>query len=105
MHAKIEALQQVIAEIEALTAEADWDGLAALDAHAREVVEVASEAAKAGEIPVDVVAMQLDVLKETYEKTREKAVEARDEAASSLRETGRTHKAAQAYLSNQSKGH
>ncbi|MDX1589448.1 MAG: hypothetical protein R3296_10970 [Oleiphilaceae bacterium] len=104
MHAHIAELQSVIAEIEHLTEQSDWQGLSAIDERARAVVVAAGEAARAGEVPLDAVTMQLEVLQQVFERAREKAVIARDEAARSLRETSRTHNAAQTYLGTQSRG-
>ncbi|TVP53688.1 MAG: hypothetical protein EA349_13310 [Halomonadaceae bacterium] len=104
MHPHIAALQEVIAEIEALTEQDDWPGLAAADERARERVVAAGDAAKKGEAPLDAVLMQLDVLQLVFERARAKAVFARDEAASSLRSTNQIYKAAQTYLGTLSRG-
>lgn len=104
MHPHIAELQNVIAEIEALTEQSDWPGLSAIDERARAIVVTAGDAARAGELPLDAVMMQLEVLQQAFERARAKAVVARDEAASSLRATSRTHNAAQSYLGTQSRG-
>lgn len=97
----IEALERIVATARQCLEQEDWEGLAAIDAEAREVITRATSAVAEGELSRDSVAQRLETLRGFYEQAREAAVSERDEVAARIRETSQTHKAAQAYLDNQ----
>lgn len=98
MNEHIKAIKAIIAEVREASEEKDWERLKTLDEIVREPVEQAVSAAKAGEVDTVAVEEVLDQLLAAFEDARAVAVEARDEAASLLKQSGKTHQAAKAYL-------
>ena len=94
------ALDDLILTLDKALMDDDWTGLTELDAHVHAHVEVAVGEAKAGEADAEAVRVRLDQLQTLYEQARERALQARDEAATALRRMGKTHQAASAYLDN-----
>jgi protein involved in polysaccharide export with SLBB domain len=99
----LQALDAISEAIGEATRDADWARLKHLDSTARKHMEAASDAAKAGTLPVNQLIERLDKLQQLFEAARTEAVKSRDEAEAALKTTGRTHQAAQAYLNNAKK--
>ena len=96
----LQALDAIADGVAGATHQEDWERLRLLDNSARQHMEAASQAAQSGKLSVDEVIERLDRLQTLFESARAAAVKSRDEASAALKATGRTHQAAQAYLSN-----
>lgn len=100
---RLKALDAVFDAIREATAQEDWDRLQELDTSSRAHIGALVESAKAGELAVADVTDRLDRLQLLLESARSAAMRSRDEAQAALKNTGRTHQAAQAYLGNTTK--
>lgn len=96
----LQALDALLDAMGEATVKADWLRLRELDSASRASMTTVVEMAKAGQLSVEDVSSRLDRLQGILEKARAAAVTSRDEAAAALKNSGRTHQAAQAYLNN-----
>ncbi|WP_097460318.1 flagellar protein FliT [Mangrovitalea sediminis] len=94
----LKALDELAETLAAAVERGDWDTVTALDENLQASVEAAMAEARAGDISAEALRARLDTLQELYMKAREIAVKSRDKAALALRQMGKTHEAANAYL-------